>query len=417
MSKRVCIVGGGVIGLCTAYYALQRGHRVTLIEREPAENDGCSVGNAGLITPSHFVPLSAPGVVALGLRMLLNPESPFWIRPRFSWELLSWGTKFLRAANAAQVARSAPLLRDLNLASRCAYEDLAETLGADFGLEQRGLLMLCRTAAAFREEQHLVEMARALGVSAEALTPDETARLEPNLRMEIAGAVYFPQDCHLIPGCLLAALRRHLEAGGAQICWNTTATGWRVRASRIEAVETDRGEFPAEAFALAGGAWSPELARSLGLSLPMQAGKGYSLTLPNPPGLPSRPAILTEARVAVTPMGTALRFAGTMEITGLDRGIAPRRVQSVSQYLPDFTPDVFRDIPAWSGLRPCSPDGLPYIGRSGRYANLCIAAGHAMLGLSLGPITGKLVAELLSDEPTSLPLTALSPDRYAASGG
>ncbi len=416
-SKSVLIIGGGVIGLCTAYYALQRGHRVTVLERGGPGHDCCSLGNAGMVVPSHFVPLAAPGMVGLGLRMMLHPESPFWIRPRLSRDLLEWGWRFARAANAAHVARAAPLLRDMNLASRRCYEELAEEFGNAFGLVQKGMLMLCKSESTLREEAHLVEQARQLGLSAEVLTPEQATDLNPGLQMDIAGAVYFPQDCHLVPPRFLSVLQQGLEQAGACFAWSTEVTGWRTGNGRVQAVQTTQGEWTADEYVLAAGSWSPGLARSLGLRLPLQAGKGYSLTLPNPRQRPATCAVLTEARVAVTPMGEALRFAGTLEVTGLDPSINPRRVEgilkAIPRYLPQFSADDLRGVPVWSGLRPCSADGVPYIGRTGRYANLCIATGHAMMGLSLGPITGKLVAEILSDERPSLPLEALSPERYA----
>ncbi len=415
--KSILIIGGGVIGLCTAYYALREGHRVTIVERGAPDHDCCSLGNAGFIVPSHFVPLAAPGMVGMGLRMLLNPESPFTIRLRPDKELLRWGWLFMRAATAAHVARSAPLLRDLNLASRRCYEELAAENGNDFGLVQKGLLNLCKTEHKLKEEAEVAEMARRLGVSAEVLSPEEAARLYAPVPMEIAGAVYFPQDCHLIPMRFVAGMARTLEAEGAQFLWSTEAQGWKTGRDRIEALQTSRGDLSADEYVLAGGSWSPQLTRALGLRLPLQAGKGYSLTLPAPRLLPALSAILTEARVAVTPMGTSLRFAGTMEVTGLDPSINAARVRgilkSIPAYLPAFTPDDFRDVPVWAGLRPCSPDGLPYIGRFGRYRNLCAATGHAMMGLSLGPITGRLVAALLSEKPPMLDISLLNPDRYA----
>jgi D-amino-acid dehydrogenase len=179
------------------------------------------------------------------------------------------------------------------------------------------------------------------------------------------------------------------------------------------------GEIEADEFVLCAGVWSEPLARELGLSLPLMAGKGYSLTLPRPPRRPHLPAILTEARVAVTPMGESLRVGGTMELTSRDQAgrIAPARVQgivsSVARYYPELTPDDFRGVPAWSGLRPCSPDGLPYLGRFARFDNLSAATGHSMMGMSLGPVSGKLMAEILCGEPPSLDVSALSPDRYS----
>jgi D-amino-acid dehydrogenase len=415
--KSILIIGGGVIGLCTAYYAAQKGHRVTILERGEAGHDCCSLGNAGMIVPSHIVPLAAPGMVAMGLRMMFDPESPFHIRPRFNLKLWDWAWKFCRACNAGHVARSAPLLRDLGLASRRCFEELADLPGNEFGLVKRGLLILCREESTLHEEAKTVQLSKSLGLPAEMLTPKQAAEMEPNLRMTIAGAAYFPQDCHLCPEAFFGAISRKLREMNVDIRFGTEVTGWRVGDGQIQAVQTTRGDFTADEYVLAGGSWSPEIIRDLKLSLPMQAGKGYSLTLKSLPRLPRICAILTEARVAVTPMGSSLRFAGTMEIAGLDPSIDPSRVrgivQSIPRYYPDFKPDDFRDIPVWSGLRPCSPDGLPYVGRFCRYRNLSTATGHAMMGLSLGPITGKLMAEVLSEETPSINLAALSPDRYA----
>lgn len=419
--KSILIIGGGIIGLCTAYYAAQKGHRVTILERGEAGHDCCSLGNAGMIVPSHIVPLAAPGMVAMGLRMMFDPESPFHIRPRFSLKLWDWAWKFCRACNARHVARSAPLLRDLGLASRWCFEQLADLAGNEFGLVKRGLLMLCREETTLHEEKKTVELSNSLGLPAEMLTPKQAAEMEPNLRMTIAGAAYFPQDCHLCPERFFSAIGRRLDEMDVKIRFGTEVIGWRVGDGIIQAVHTMRGDLTADEtadeYVLAGGSWSPDIVRGLRVSLPMQAGKGYSLTLKSPPRLPSICAILTEARVAVTPMGSSLRFAGTMEIAGLDVSIDPNRVrgitQSIPRYYPDFKPEDFRDVPVWRGLRPCSPDGLPYVGRFGRYRNLSAVTGHAMMGLSLAPITGKLMAEVLSDETPSINLVALSPDRYS----
>jgi D-amino-acid dehydrogenase len=417
MAKRVLIIGGGVIGLCTGYYAQQKGHRVTIVERGGPDHDCCSLHNAGMVAPSHFVPLAAPGMVALGLKWMWNPESPFYIKPRLSLDLLRWGWKFFRAASPQRVARAAPLLRDLSLASRRCFEELADRSGNDFGLVKKGLLLLCKTEHTLHEEAKTAEQARALGIPADVLTSDQTAKLDPGARFDVAGAVYFPQDCHLAPARFLATLTREIEKAGGRFQWNTPVTGWRVAGSRIEAVRASHDDLSADEFVVAGGAWSPGVVRPLRVALPMQAGKGYSLTLPNPRWLPTICSILTEARVAVTPIGTSLRVGGTMEIAGLDESITAVRVEGIikalPRYYPEFRPEDFRGLPVWRGLRPCSPDGLPYVGRFAQYTNLSAATGHAMLGLSLGPITGKLMAEILSDEKPSIGISLLSPDRFA----
>lgn len=412
--KRVAIIGGGVIGLCAAYYAVRDGHQVTVIDRVPESHEGCSYGNAGMVVPSHFVPLAAPGMVALGLKWMWNPESPFYIKPSLNPDLLSWGYKFWRAATPQRVEQAAPLLRDLSFASRELFEDLARE--HDFGLVTKGLLMLCQTEHGFEEESKSAERARALGVPAKALDARQTAKLEPNVRMDIAGAVFFPKDCHLSPNRFMAVLKSELAKMGVQFQWEKVVQGFVRENGKVRALETSGGQVEADEFVLAGGSWSPELARSIGVNLPMQAGKGYSLTLARPRQLPQLCAIFTEARLAVTPMGSSLRFGGTMEIAGLNEEINPVRVRgiikSAVKYYPDFTEDDFAAVNPWCGLRPCSPDGLPYIGRLKPFSNLVVATGHAMMGLSLGPITGKLVSELLSGKKWSHDISLLNPNRY-----
>jgi D-amino-acid dehydrogenase len=416
MPKKILIIGGGVIGLCTAYYAALRGHSVTVIERGKADHGGCSFGNAGMIVPSHFVPLAAPGMVAMGLKWMWNPRSPFYIKPRLSAELISWGLKFNQAATKKHVEQSSPLLRDMNFASRALYEQLADVLGNDFLLEKRGLLMLCKTRKTLDEESHLAETANQLGVPAEVLDAAATARLDPNVTMDVAGAVYFPKDCQLSPSIFMQSLSRELQKHSVQFQWETEVTGWRFSTGKIDAVRTNQGELSADEYVLCGGSWSGEALRELDLNLPMQAGKGYSLTVPNPRQLPAICSIFTEARVAVTPMGGTLRFGGTMEIAGLNEKISPQRVQgiieSVPNYYPEFKENDFSGIQPWVGLRPCSPDGLPYLGRFSSYKNLSAATGHSMMGLSLGPVSGKLMSEILSDEKPEISTGMLRPDRY-----
>jgi D-amino-acid dehydrogenase len=416
MPKHILIVGGGIVGLCTAYYANQRGHRVTVVERGPATHDGCSFGNAGLVVPSHFIPLAAPGAIRTALKWMASPESPFYVKPRLDMELFSWGWKFNRAATATHVARSAPLLRDLHMASLDAFEELARERD-DFGLVENGMLILCSTEHALAEETRTAAMARELGMPAEVLDAGSIGDLEPGLRMTIAGGTFYPKDAFVEPARLMASMTRRLAERGVDFMWETKVTGWRAGRDRIEAVRTSRGELAGDEYVVSGGSWSPAVVRDLGLSLPIQGGKGYSLTIPRPRHNARHGIILAEARVAVTPMGESIRFGGTMEIAGLDERINPARVRgivkAVPKYFPDFSAEDFRDVPPWCGLRPCSPDGLPYVGRFRRYENLSAATGHAMMGVSLAPVTGKLLADVLSDTPSRFDLTMLSPDRYA----
>jgi D-amino-acid dehydrogenase len=417
MSGHAVIVGGGVIGLSTALALALGGWRVTVVERGGERRDGCSFQNAGIIVPSHFVPLAAPGMVALGLKWMWNPRSPFRVKPRASWALVDWAVKFWKAANPGHVRRAAPLLRDLALASRGAYETLAAP-GDDFGFVKSGTLMLCRTRHALDEEACTAEHARELGIPAEVLDAPQTAALDPGISMDVAGSVHYPGDCRVTPDRLMASLQRRAGEAGARFIWNADVSGWRTDGGRtVRALKTRDGtEIEADAFVLCAGAWSSGLARALGLALPLEAGAGYSLTLSQPRQLPRLCAILTEARLAVTPMGGALRFAGTMELAGLNGAINPARAQAIAEAAPRYYPALktadFDGVAPWRGLRPCSPDGLPYLGRTRRYSNLVVATGHAMMGITLGPITGKLVAGILSDEKPEIDIAMLSPDRY-----
>jgi D-amino-acid dehydrogenase len=235
--------------------------------------------------------------------------------------------------------------------------------------------------------------------------------------MDIVGSIYFPKDCHLSPHLFTAGLTRLVQQAGGQFSWNTEVRGWRKGSKGIEAVETNRGALQADDYVIAGGSWSPEIARGLDLKLPMQPGKGYSVTLSIPRRLPAICSILTEARVAVTPMGSTLRFGGTMEMAGMDDSINPVRVQgiikSAVKYFPELRLEDFNNLPAWRGFRPCSPDGLPYLGRFPQYSNLLAATGHSMMGLSLGPITGKLMAQIVSNERPAVDIQLLEPGRYS----
>jgi len=418
MNRRVLIIGGGVIGLCTAYYCARRGFNVTVVERKAAKRDGCSFGNAGMIVPSHFIPLAAPGMIALGLKWMWNPASPFYIKPRLDADLMDWGWKFWRAANAEHVRRSAPLIRDLSLASRTAFEELASLPDADFGLVKKGLLMLCKEHHTLDEEAKMAAQARAIGIPAEVLDAKQTAALDPGARLDIAGSVHFPLDCHLTTDRFMAALQSQAERLGVRFVWDCEVVAAKVEDNcRLRALELSDGqEIEADEFVLCCGSWSAEFASKLDLRIPMQAGKGYSLTLPKPRQLPQICSICTEARVAVTPMDGALRVGGTMEIAGLNEDINPARVRGIidsfCRYFPEFRAQDFEGIQPWRGLRPCSPDGLPYIGRTAKFSNLSLATGHGMMGLSLGPVTGKLMAEIFSGEKPKSDITMLSPDRY-----
>jgi len=414
--RNVVICGAGIIGLSSAYYLLGQGHRVTILERGAPEHDCCSLGNAGFISPSHFLPLAAPGMVRKALQWMWDPESPFYVHPRLDPGLVAWGVRFWRASRRSRAHRAGPLLRDLNLASRSLYEDLAGRSDNEFGLRCQGLLVLVRSRGGLEEETELASRSRELGMPAEVLGAGEIAALEPGVTFDVLGGVFYPLDAHLVPQRLAAMLTRLVAERGGTFLWKAEVRGWRRRGDALNAAVTEAGDIGGDEFVLSAGAWTPLLARELGLGIPMQPGKGYSLTLDSPRQLPQRSFILQEARVAVTPMGSSLRVGGTMELAGYDLRINPPRIRgmtrSLSRYLPAFLPEDFVPCRPWCGLRPCTPDGLPYIGRTRRWRNLIVAAGHAMMGVSMGPITGKLVADIVSGHAPTVEIAALKPDRF-----
>jgi D-amino-acid dehydrogenase len=395
--EHVLIVGGGVIGLCCAYYLGKAGHRVTVVDRDASRRESCSEGNAGMVVPSHFTPMAAPGVVSQGLKWMLDRRSPFYLRPRLDQKLLRWGWQFLRHSNSRHVQNTQTLLRDLGLESRALFSELAEEL--DFELVERGLLTLCRSHAGFEEEKEVAAVANQIGIPAEICGPERLRELDPEAEMKAVGGVWFSRDAHLDPSRFLEVLRVQIKKQGGTFR-DGCVVGFASSSRDLRAVLMENGEeIAADRFVLAGGAWTPELAAKLGHTLPLQAGKGYSFTLAKPRSLPRLCSLLKEGRVAVTPMGDRLRVAGTMEICGNDLTVDPVRaggiIDSFCQIFPEFCREDFSGLEPWSGLRPCSPDGLPFVGRVPGYHNGIIATGHAMLGLSLGPVTGRLVSQLV----------------------
>jgi len=407
------VIGGGVIGVCSAYYLAERGQSVTLVEQADIAA-GSSYGNAGLIVPSHSVPLAAPGALSRGLKWLLDSESPFYIKPRFDFKLFEWLLRFSLAAREGPMRRAIPALRDLGHLSLALYDALAALDGFEFGYQRKGLLAIYRTrsrlAAGVEEAHRLNEY----GITAQALDAAQARQMEPNVREGVVGGVYYPGDTHLRPADFVRGLAGLAEKKGVHICRGTEVLGFEVSGRKVAAVKTTRGDFHPVQVVLAAGAWSPVVARDLRLKVPIQAAKGYSITIRRPEQSPTIPLLLGEARVIATPMGDVLRFAGTLELAGLDFSINRRRVAAIERAAREYMPGLERLEPLeiWRGLRPCTPDGLPMIGRAREFDNLIFAAGHATLGMSLGPATGKLVTQVASGEKPDVDLRPFRPERF-----
>lgn len=414
--SNIGIIGGGIIGLSSAYYLQKAGHKVTLIDQSDLSST-CSIGNAGMIVPSHLIPLAAPGMISKGIRWMFGSSSPLYVKPQFNVDLLKWGYHFYRNANVGHVEKSAKSLKEISQLSKSLYQQLAKELTFDFGFHERGLLMLYKTKETEHEESETAALANRHQIEAHILSASEVQKLEPNVEVDVRGGVYFPGDANITPQNLVSGLVKDLKEKGVTFQINTEVIGFEFEKEKIKTVQTSKDEFTFDEVIFAAGAWSGTLAKKLNLNLPMQAGKGYSFTLDQVKKNISIPSIFLEARVAVTPMGNSLRFGGTMEITGVDHSINVRRVKGIVDAIPNYYPNMKVTMPAvekvWHGLRPCSPDGLPYIGRSKKYTNLILATGHSMLGVSLGPGTGKLVSEIVSEEKLSMDLAIFHPERFS----
>lgn len=415
--KSCVIIGGGIIGLSTAYYLHKEGCKVTVLDQTDmtGSQGGASYVNAGYLTPSHIISLAAPGMITKGLKWMFNSRSPFYIKPRLDLDFLRWTWYFKRSATAQKVQRAIPVIKDINILSGELYDELklSGDLG-DFPLEHIGLLMLYKNEAVGEAERKVAEKVNDIGLAVKNLSADEVKQLEPNLNHEVKGAIHYECDAHTTPNIIMQRLQEYLVNNGVKIVPNASVKGFKTNSEKVVSVLTDKENHTGDEVVIASGAWSKDLTKYLGIKLPLEAGKGYSLNVEKPLDI-NYPAILMEPKVAVTPMHGFTRFAGTMELSGINHNIMDQRVLAItaaaeSYYdnlkIPD---DAIANVKC--GLRPLSPDGLPYIGRLNGFENVILATGHAMMGWSLGPATGKLVTEIVTERKLSMDITPFDPNR------
>ncbi len=405
MSK-VVVVGGGVVGLFSAWFLQKKGFQVTVIDRGDFTN-GCSHFNAGLIVPSHVIPLASPGMLRKGIKNLLNSKSPVGFRIAPEKDLLRWYLKFTAVANERHVHRSINVLRDLSLLSKDLFTDLKESGELDFPLWQNGLLMLYQAEKAGEDLREEAEIAKEAGLDVEELSQADIRKLEPGIQAEVSGGFHYHSDDHLNPSVLMQALYVSLESKDVQFVKDCTVTTIQTSAQKATALETDKGIFEFEELVIAAGMWSSQLLKKLKVNIDVQPGKGYSFMTKQTPV--NYPALLADANVAATPLGNGLtQFAGGMEIGYTGYTITAARVQNIikganSFYRLDQNIEP-KETEIWQGHRPCSFDGLPYIGRVPEFQNIHVGTGHSMMGLTLGPVTGLLLSESIAGEKTSLDL-------------
>ncbi len=411
--KKIIVIGGGITGLLSAYYLVKAGFEVRIIDKGDLAS-GASVINAGYIAPSHIISLASPGVITKGLKWMWNSSSPFYIKPQLDLQFFDWAWKFKRSSTKEKVEKAIPVLKVLNIKSRDLYEEILDTVNFKAHYEKKGLLTVYKTALAEKEEIQKAERIKKEGLDLEILSREEILKLQPVLREDIRGAVYYTCDSHSTPGDFVSKLIQWLKEHGVTFCLNEEVNALEVKGDKITSVKTNRNVYIADKFVLAAGSWTSPILGSLGIKIPVQGGKGYSIDVYRETGI-TIPTILAESKVGVTPMMGFTRFAGTMEFSGNNGIIRKKRVNAIANAAQAY----FNNIQiteqergsARSGLRPVSPDGLPFIGYTSAYDNLIIATGHAMIGWSLGAVTGKLVSQLVSGEDPVLDLTPFSVGR------
>lgn len=433
---KVTIIGGGIIGLSSAFYLQKSGWDVTVLDKGDF-SDNCSYGNCGYICPSHFIPLATPGIVKQGFKWMWNSKSPFYVQPRLDWNLINWGLKFIRSATKDNVQTAAVPLRDIAFISQREYVSWLSIPGFDFAYQHKGLLEIFQTEAGAEHAKHIVEKAHELGLSDTKLLSKEALQaLEPHTRINGMGAILFNCDAHCYPNKLMQNLITYLEQQGVKLIANEEVVGFEKESNKVNKVNKinkvnkvnkvntvnnltgSKNSFDGDEIVIATGSWGRETAKLLGTRIPLMPGRGYSVTLEDSAYKVNYPAVLLEGRAAITPMdGNKIRFGGTMEITSHKTPPRMNRVQGILDAVKRFYPDFDVPLPPkekiWYGYRPCSADGLPYIGRLKKYNNVTVATGHSMLGLSLGAGTGKLVNEIVNNQPASMDIKPFNVERFS----
>jgi D-amino-acid dehydrogenase len=411
--SRTVIVGAGVIGLMLAHELAKRGEEVLLLDRR-RPGGGSSAGNAGWIVPSVATPVATPGLPATAIKWMLDPESPLYIRPRLDPAFLRWLWSFFRACREEDYRAGRDALLDLCVGLMPAFDRLREE-GVEFEMAEAGLLVLGLSAEVLDDHLEDTRDLERIGYRpAERLSATEAREREPMLSDEVAGAVFIRNDRHVRPESLTAGLTTALWRRGVEIRSGAPVIGFTRHGRQLISVDIEGGRLEADRFVLAAGAWTGRLARDAGFPLPIEAGKGYSVTVEQPSFNLSQPLDLIEARVAVTPFRDALRFAGTMELSGLNLRYRRRRAQAIwrnaHRYLREQVGGT--SMRAWVGMRPMTPDGLPVIGRMPGFDNLYVASGHQMLGVTLAPTTAIALSQLIVDESPDVSLVPFDPLRF-----
>ena len=414
-SKKAIIVGGGVNGLCSAYYLHKNKFEVTVIDSGDITNN-CSFGNMGFLSPSHFIPLASPGIVSEGLKYMMSSTSPFYIKPRLNLSFLQWALKFYRSSTQKIVEKNSPHLTEILGLSRKLMNEIKDDIGDSFFMEEIGCMMMCHKKEAFDAELKVAEAGKKFNLNVEILNREELQKCEPDVELDIYGAVLFKDDAHIHPGKFMLSLKEYLEKEGVHFQLNTTVTGFKKEHHMVKEVQTDKGSFAADEIIITAGAWLPKLSKMLGIHLLLEGGKGYSHTYEHVEKNIKYPAILVDGRCAITPWKHQLRIGGTMEFSGINDHVLMPRMEGIYKSIKTFYPGLQIDMPEkdqiWTGLRPVSPDGLPYIGKTSHFENVVFGGGHAMLGISEGAATGQIISDIVDGRKAPIDISAFAVERF-----
>ncbi len=411
------IVGGGIIGVCCAYYLARRGHDVTLIEKHDV-GAGASSGNAGIIAIGH-PPLPRPGLVKQVVKWMLNRSSPLYLPPRLDPALWRWFWQFRRACTEAHFEYCMQVLTTLHRGTHECFEQIMADESMSCEYHRGGWREVFRTDSGFTTGCREAALLQEHGFEVQELDGRALRERDPAFREGAVGAIEYTESSFTEPFRFLCELAGKARAHGATIRTNTELIDVVLEGDRCTGVRLNSGErLEADHVILAAGIWTSRMAKRLGFEIPMQAGKGYHRNISRPDPCPQLAAVLAEQHVAVTPMGDVLRLSGTVEFSGINDRMVQRRLDMMStaarQYLEGIGQT--QTVSEWCGLRPCTADGLPIIGWAPGADGLFIATGHARMGLTLGPITGRLVSECILDGAPSVDLAPLRVDRFGARG-
>jgi D-amino-acid dehydrogenase len=419
--KKVLIVGGGVTGLFSAYFLVKNGFEVTIIDDGPVPGrHSCSTGNAGLIVPSHFVPIANKGTLKEGFLGSLKPGSAFGINGSGNPGLIRWLAGFFRNSFSELIPDKTETLAALHLESRDLFQRVQASDIPCLSLELTGLLMVSSTRESFDKEKRSAEQSIRLGIPAEVWSPEKFHTLNAELQSKLSGAVYYPLDGKVDPFPMLINLAAWLKANGVSIFENTRVTGWHTVKNQVTAAKSHDREFKADEFIICGGDQSGAIASLLGCKIPLQPGKGISFDFANSGPVLSHPALLMDHHIAITPYENHTRLASGFLLGNRRKAVSQDRLsrihQSVNKVLPGLKITPAAPANAWVGFRPVSPDGMPIIGRSTKYANLLTGTGHAMMGISLGPVSGSILSDLITGTPIKPSYSRfLAPSRFGNS--